>query len=81
MLFLFLMTFRGNPLIHYAASLVATFLYACSDEWRQYLAEDRGPKFTDVLIDLAGALICCTLLLLVYYLLRARKTKGRSHLA
>lgn len=71
--FLLLLTFSLHPFSHYAVSLVFVFLYACTDEWHQSLTSGRGARFTDVLIDLSGALICCTLLLGIYFLVRACK--------
>ena len=36
-------------------ALVFCFGYACSDEWHQSFVPDRGPAFTDVLIDTCGS--------------------------
>lgn len=36
-------------------SVVASFLYAVTDEFHQSFTPGRGPKFTDVLIDTTGA--------------------------
>lgn len=38
-------------------SLIATFLYACTDEFHQYFVPGRGPAFRDVLIDTGGGVI------------------------
>lgn len=73
LIFLFLLTFRGAILPRWFASLVATFLYACTDELHQMLSDSRGPQFQDVLIDLSGALITCTVLLLPVILIKYRK--------
>ncbi|MCM0648232.1 VanZ family protein [Clostridium swellfunianum] len=35
-------------------SMVAVFLYACSDEFHQSFVPGRGPAFRDVLIDSSG---------------------------
>ncbi len=69
----FLFTFRGGLLWQYLASLGFTFLYACTDELHQMLSEARGPRFTDVLIDLSGAVITCTILLAVCVLIRKKR--------
>lgn len=73
LIFLFLLTFRGALLPRWLASLAVTFLYACTDELHQMLSEDRGPQFRDVLIDLSGALITCTVLLLFVIFIKHRK--------
>lgn len=39
-------------------SLIATFLYACSDEIHQGFTPERCPAFKDVLIDTGGGLLC-----------------------
>lgn len=75
LLFLFLQTWKGNLWLRYFASLGLTAIYAASDEFHQYFSDGRGAQFTDVLIDLSGALISCTLLLLLILLLRYRKKK------
>lgn len=38
-------------------SVLIAFLYGCTDEFHQSFTPGRGPKFTDVLIDTAGATI------------------------
>ena len=78
LIFLFLLTWKGKLMLQYASSLSATFLYACTDEWHQRLSEGRGPQFRDVLIDLSGALITCTLLLGLILLLRNAKRKQKT---
>ena len=78
LILLLLLTWHGSLLWRYAASLLATFLYACSDEWHQSLSEGRGPQFQDVLIDLFGALISCTLLLCTVLLIRHHKRKQKT---
>ena len=65
LVFLFLLTWRGKLLWRYLAALAFTFLYACTDEMHQMVSDSRGPQFTDVLIDLLGAVICCTVILLL----------------
>ena len=50
-------------------SVGLSFAYACTDEFHQSFVSGRGPAFTDVLIDtagaLAGVLIFCGVLALV----------------
>lgn len=74
--FLLLLTWRGKLWWRCGASLAFTFLYACSDEWHQQLSEGRGSRFTDVLIDTAGAMFVCAVILLVVWLVRKRKGKS-----
>ena len=70
LIFLFLLTWKGKILPRLLIALGATFLYACSDELHQMLSENRGAQFKDVLIDLSGAVIGCTAILLVILLIR-----------
>lgn len=76
LIFLFLLTWNKAPLPLYAASLAATFLYACSDEFHQRFSEARGPQFSDVLIDTCGALITCTAVLLIVWIRNRNAKKG-----
>ncbi len=73
LIFLLLLTYQGAMLPRWLASLAATFLYACTDELHQMLSDNRGPQFRDVLIDLSGALITCTVLLILFAWIRHRK--------
>ena len=41
----------------YAISLVLTFIYACTDEVHQLFIDGRAGRCTDVIIDMAGAVI------------------------
>ena len=73
LIFLLLLTYQGALLPRWLSSLAATFLYACTDELHQMLSDNRGPQFRDVLIDLSGALITCTVLLILIAWIRHRK--------
>lgn len=53
-------------------ALTITFAYACSDELHQLFSAGRGGRFTDVLIDMSGALIGVLLVSLLYRLWRRR---------
>ena len=75
LIFLFLLTFRANLFLQYIGSLFATFLYACTDEWHQRFTDNRGARFTDVMIDLLGAVICSTVILLTVVWIRSRLKK------
>lgn len=65
LVFLFLLTWRGRIYRRYFASLLFAFAYACSDELHQVIIADRGAQFSDVMLDFYGAVICCTLILLI----------------
>ena len=80
LIFLLLLTWKGSVWWRFGASLAGTFLYACTDELHQLLAEDRGPQFIDVLIDTSGALITCSVLLAVVLLIKHKKGKKSSHM-
>ncbi len=73
--FLLLLTWKGRVWWRFCASLTGSFVYACTDEWHQLLSEDRGARFSDVLIDTAGALIACAAVLGVFLLIRRRKER------
>lgn len=77
--FLFLLTWNGHLLLRYGSALAFSFVYACSDEWHQSFSNARGPAFSDVLIDLSGAFLSCTGLLLIAALVcRFRHRKGKN---
>lgn len=73
LIFLLLLTWHGTVLFRYACSLVLTGIYACVDEAHQSMTEHRGPKLADVGIDLAGALILCTLILIIALLVNRKR--------
>ncbi len=50
----------------YLFSLVATFLYACSDEIHQLFSNGRAGQFTDVLIDTTGGLVALFMFSIIY---------------
>ena len=59
---------------HWLIALGFGFLAACVDETIQMFVPDRGPAFTDVLIDTSGVL-CGIFLLLAVIRLRRKKIK------
>ena len=75
LIFLFLLTWKGQLLLRYALSLASVFLYACTDELHQRFSQGRHASFTDVLIDLSGAAILCSLLLAAVLLLQRKQSK------
>lgn len=72
LIFLFLITWRGDLLSRYLTSLLLTFLYAVSDEIHQIFVSGRTGMVTDVLIDMGGALFFTTVLLIIVRLIRGR---------
>lgn len=46
-------------------SIIAGFLYACSDEIHQYFVPGRSPAIMDVMIDTAGVLVGIILLFVI----------------
>lgn len=74
-IYLFLLTWRADPLSHYFSALLLTLLYAVSDEIHQLFVEGRSGRFTDVLIDMCGALALTTVILLIT--LYARRKNGK----
>lgn len=69
LVFCFLLTWHGNVMLRYGFSILFSALYAASDEFHQKFSSNRAPQFTDALIDIAGALLLCSLILLIRHLL------------
>lgn len=63
----------SNTLKSVTLSLACGFSVGCIDEGIQNLVPDRGPRFTDVLIDTAGAAVGITLLWIGYTIRKRRK--------
>lgn len=51
-------------------SLLTCFLYACSDELHQLFIGGRAGQFSDVMIDICGAILAC----LIYSMLKRYKS-------
>lgn len=56
-------------------SVLLSFVYACTDELHQSFVGGRGPAFTDVLLDTAGAALGAALCYLIFAGISARKAK------
>lgn len=69
LVFCFLLTWRGKVMLRYGLSILFSALYAAADEYHQNFSSSRVPQVTDALIDTAGALLLCSLILLIRYLL------------
>lgn len=65
LIFLLLLTWQGQRVLKYFISLGAVLLYACADELHQSFSSGRANTFTDVLIDLCGAVIGCSIVLTI----------------
>lgn len=63
--------FRKLKLI--GSSMLAVFLYACTDEIHQLFVDGRAGRFTDVLIDCLGAAVISIILIVVIGCRRAEK--------
>lgn len=58
--------------MRFAYALIATALYACSDEIHQVFINGRAGCFQDVLIDTFGGILGLIAILLYYYIKKAR---------
>ena len=77
--FLLLLTWKGKILWRYGASLGFAVTYAATDELHQLFRDGRGSRFSDVLIDFAGAFIACTLLLIIVIIIRQSRRLVTTH--
>ena len=75
---LLLLTWEGHPFVKYLASVAFACAYACTDEWHQKMVGGRAAQWIDVLYDTLGAIICASLLLLLYLLLSKARRKRVS---
>ncbi len=66
-IFLLLLTWQGRRCLKFCISLTAVLIYACTDEFHQSFSSGRANTFSDVLIDLFGAVITCSILLAISY--------------
>ena len=78
LIYLFLLTWKGNLFIQYACALITTTLYAISDEIHQSFVWGRSAQISDVLIDALGALIFCSAILLITCLIRKGEKKLKN---
>ncbi len=74
---LFVLTFRLNALLSAGISMLSVLVVAALDELHQQLANaGRAAQFKDVALDCLGALIACSLLLLLILLLHLIKMRN-----
>ncbi len=76
--FLFLLTWKNGMYCKYLISVVFAGLYAVSDEIHQYFVPGRTCSPLDMLLDTAGALILCTLILAVCFFVRRETQPTRT---
>ena len=70
--------YRKTILRSVTLSLACGFTAACVDESIQLITPDRGPRFTDVLIDTAGVAVGIVLLWLAYEIVINKKSKTKN---
>ncbi len=74
LIFLFLLTWNGAVLWKYLGSVGFSAIYSVTDELHQKFSLGRAASVKDMLIDTSGALVACSLLLLLRFLIiRAQK--------
>ena len=74
LVFLFLLTWKGIVLLQFSGSVVFSAIYAVTDELHQKFSFGRAASIKDVLIDTAGALFACLVVLLIRLaIIRIRK--------
>ena len=73
--FLFLLTWPGKVPARYGGAIAFAFAYAATDEFHQNFSVNRGPQFTDVLIDATGAAIACSVILLLWIYAHTHRKK------
>ena len=77
--FLLLLSWQGNMLWRYAASLGVVLVCAAADEFHQLFSDGRAGRYSDVVIDLLGAFIACTLVLAFVAVARRGKRLLTTH--
>ena len=77
---LFLITWQGKLWWRYLAALGFTLFYAGTDEFHQIFIDGRGPQLSDVFVDFTGALIACTIALVIIIIVRRIQTPKNERL-
>ena len=62
----------------YSYSLLACFLYACTDEFHQLFIGGRAGQITDVLIDTSGGILALVFVYILSYFYTKRKSAIHS---
>ncbi len=75
LVFAFLSTYIIPPDRKYYLSAAFSFLYAMSDELHQYFVPSRSCKFTDVMIDTAGAFLGAAVCEILYRLIMRERRR------
>lgn len=68
LIFLFLLTWDGIVVMQFSGAVGFAMIYAATDEMHQIFSFGRAASVADMLIDTAGALAACSLLLLIRFL-------------
>lgn len=78
---LFLATWQKKRSLQVLASLLFTFLYACTDECHQLLTGDgRAAQWSDIAVDMLGACVCCAFVCLLLRILPYRQQRKEPKL-
>ncbi|MEG0486140.1 MAG: VanZ family protein [Oscillospiraceae bacterium] len=72
-IFGFVSTFALARRTVFIVSVVACFMYACSDEFHQSFIFGRGPAFFDVSIDVLGALLGIAIIFIAQVVMKRHK--------
>ena len=76
LIMLLTLTYSLHPLLCEGIAIVSVFAIACCDELYQHLSDiGRAGEFKDVLYDTSGAVIGCTLILVLVITIRASHAK------
>ncbi len=70
-----LLTWSGSLLCRYFVSLAATLACAITDEIHQYFTANRATQWLDIGLDMLGAFLACSALLLLFYMIQTKRGK------
>lgn len=78
LIFLFLLTWDGVVVMQFSGSIGFALIYATTDELHQKFSFGRAASVKDMLIDLSGALVSCSVLLLIRFLVLCLQKKPKK---
>ncbi len=78
LIFLFLLTWDGIVVMQYSGSIGLAMVYAATDELHQKFSFGRAASVLDMLIDTSGALVACSVLLLIRFLVLWAQKKPKK---
>lgn len=73
-----LFTWKLPLWIPYCSALFSVLVTACIDELLQKLSSGRAAQWQDVLLDFLGAVLFCSIMLLIVFTIRYCKKKGTA---